>query len=237
MIAPRAVLHQHVVGDPDRDPRLGRRVGGEEAGEDAGLLLGRRALLDPLDHAFEAYSRSSAPLGERSTIWSTSGCSGASTKKVAPKTVSGRVVKTGTSMSSSSIRNSSSAPSERPIQLRWIVFVRSGQSISSWSSQQRVRVGGDAEEPLLHLPDLDLGAAAVAMAVHDLLVRQHGLVVGAPVDRRLLAVGQPLLQKAQEQPLRPAVVGRVVGGDHAVPVDRPAQPVHLAHDVGRCSAR
>ena len=85
-------------------------------------------------NAFEAYSRSSAPLGERSTIWSTSGCSGASTKNVAPKTVSGRVVKTGTSMSSSSIRNSSSAPSERPIQLRWIVFVRSGQSISLWSS-------------------------------------------------------------------------------------------------------
>ncbi len=83
--------------------------------------------------AFETYSPSSAPFGERSTISSTRGCSGASTKKVAPNTVSGRVVKTGTSSSSSAIRNSSSAPSERPIQLRWIVFVRSGQSISAWS--------------------------------------------------------------------------------------------------------
>ena len=127
--------------------------------------------------ACETYSRSSSPFGERSTSSSTSGCSGASTKKVAPKTVSGRVVKTGTSSSSSSIRNSSSAPSERPIQLRWIVFVRSGQLDQLVVAQQRVGVGSDPEEPLLQLPDLDLGAAAVAVAVHDLLVRQHRLVV------------------------------------------------------------
>ncbi len=53
---------------------------------------------------------------------------------VAPKSVSARVVKTGRSRSSSSTRNSTSAPSERPIQLRWIVLVRSGQSIVAWSS-------------------------------------------------------------------------------------------------------
>ena len=76
---------------------------------------------------FRTYARNSSAFGERSASRSTRGCSGASTKNVAPKSVSGRVVKTGTSMSSSSIRNRISAPSERPIQLRWIVFVRSGQ--------------------------------------------------------------------------------------------------------------
>ena len=64
-------------------------------------------------------------------IRSTSGCSGASTKKVAPYSVSGRVVKTGMSTSSSSTRKRISAPSLRPIQLRWIVIVRSGQSAPS----------------------------------------------------------------------------------------------------------
>ncbi len=59
---------------------------------------------------------------------STNGCSGATTKNVAPNSVSGRVVKTGRSRSSSSTRKRISAPSERPIQLRWIVFVRSGHS-------------------------------------------------------------------------------------------------------------
>ena len=51
--------------------------------------------------------------------------------------------------------------------------------------EQRLRVVGDPEEPLLHQPRLDLGAAALAGAVRQhLLVREHGLVVRAPLDRR-----------------------------------------------------
>jgi hypothetical protein len=56
----------------------------------------------------------------------TNGCSGARTKNVAPNSVSARVVKTATSSPVSSMRNRISAPSERPIQLRWIAFVFSG---------------------------------------------------------------------------------------------------------------
>ena len=89
--------------------------------------------------ALSTYARTSS-----FASFSTSGCSGASTKNVAPNSVSGRVVKTGMSMSSSSSRKSTSAPSERPIQLRWIVFVFSGQSIrarssSSWSAYAVIR--------------------------------------------------------------------------------------------------
>ncbi len=68
-------------------------------------------------------------------IRSTSGCSGAITKNVAPYSVSGRVVKTGMSTSSSSIRKRISAPSLRPIQLRWIVIVRSGHEPPSGRSK------------------------------------------------------------------------------------------------------
>ncbi len=154
------------------------------------------------------------------------------TKNVAPNSVSGRVVKTGMSRSSSSTRKRISAPSERPIQFVWIFFVRSGQSIVWQVVEQLVGVRRDLEEPLRHVPRLDDGAAAPALPVDDVLVREHGLVVRAPVDRRLLAIDQAFLQELQEQPLRPAVVGRLVRRHLALPVDRPAHAPHLTRDRG-----
>src|SRR5262249_55399403 len=68
------------------------------------------------------------------TSCSRSGCSGAITKNVAPNNVSGRVVNTVKSMSSSSQWNTASAPSERPIQLCCIVTTRSGHDSSSLKS-------------------------------------------------------------------------------------------------------
>jgi hypothetical protein len=53
------------------------------------------------------------------------------TTTTTPYSVSGLVVKTSMSRSSSSTRKMISAPSLRPIQLRWIVIVRSGQSAPS----------------------------------------------------------------------------------------------------------
>ena len=51
-----------------------------------------------------------------------------------------------------------------------------------------------------------IAAAALAAPVDHLLVGEHGLVLRAPLDRRLLAVGEAALVQAQEDPLRPAVV-------------------------------
>ena len=76
------------------------------------------------------------------------------------------------------------------------------------------------------------GAAALAVAVDDLLVGQHGGVLGTPVDRGLLAVGQPALEQLQEDPLRPAVVARLVGAELARPVDRDAPGAELALEGG-----
>ena len=131
------------------------------------------------------------------------------------------------------MRKRISAPSERPIQLRWIVFVRSGQSPPSRQVvlQQLVCVVRDLEEPLLEVPRLHFRSATLAVAVDDVLVRNDRLVVRAPVDRRCLPVREAALEELQEQPLRPAVELGLVGRDLAVPVDRPAQPLHLlAHE-------
>src|SRR5690606_9142323 len=58
--------------------------------------------------------------------------------------------------------------------------------------QQPLGVIGDTEEPLAQLASYDLVAAALAMAVYDLLVGQNGLVVRAPIHRGFGFVGEPL---------------------------------------------
>ena len=137
------------------------------------------------------------------------------------------------SVSSSSTRKRISAPSLRPIQLRWIVFVRSGHqpsggsSYSSSSSAYAVTL----KNHCVRLRSSTGVPQRSQQAVDDVLVRDHGLVVRAPVDRSFLPVGQPLLEEAQEQPLGPAVEVGPVRRDLAVPVDRPAQTLHLAAHV------
>ena len=96
--------------------------------------------------------------------------------------------------------------------------------------EQLVGVLGDLEEPLGEALGLDLRAAALATSVDHLLVREHGLVLRAPLDRRLTAVREPALVEAEEEPLRPAVVLGLRGRDLARPVDCPPHALHLAAD-------
>ena len=98
--------------------------------------------------------------------------------------------------------------------------------------EQPLGVVGDAQEPLLELAQLDERAAALAVAVDDLLVGEHGGVDRAPVDRRLLAVGETRAQQLEEDPLRPAVVARLVGAELARPVDRDPPFAELALECG-----
>ena len=96
--------------------------------------------------------------------------------------------------------------------------------------QEPVCVCGDAEEPLLQVLRLDESAAALAVPVDHLLVREHRLVVRTPLDGHVLAVREAAFEEPQEEPLRPAVVLRLVRREDAVPVDRPAEPLHLRPD-------
>ena len=119
-----AVVHQHVVGDPDRQPRAVHRVRRVVAGEDAGLRLLGGALLVSL----RARSRGRIVRPRACRSARRAGARARARRRSRRRACPGRVVKTGMSVSSSSIRKRISAPSLRPIQLRWIVIVRSGQS-------------------------------------------------------------------------------------------------------------
>src|SRR5581483_185552 len=107
----------------------------------------------------------------------------------------------------------------RPLSARWKLELA-----------QLVRVRGRLEEPLRHVAKLDQRAAALAVTVDDVLVRDHRLVVRAPVDRRGAPVREVALEEAQEEPLRPLVEPRIVRGDLAVPVDGPPEALHLLAD-------
>src|SRR5690606_9354623 len=95
------------------------------------------------------------------------------------------------------------------------------------AAQQLFGVGGDLEVVHRDFAILDQRARTPAAAVDDLLVGQHGLVDRVPVDGAVLAVDHALLEQAGEQPLLPAVVVRLAGGDLAGPVDGQAQRFQL----------
>ena len=223
-----AVLHQHVVGDVHGQPLAVDGVRRVEAGEDAGLLLlgrpllaapGRRLLrvrpnvvvVDALDERM---------LGRQDE-------ERRAEQRVGPRREDGnvRVELVDPEQDLRALRATDPVALDRLRPLR-PPRRPSGRSYSSSSSAYSVML----EEPLLEVARLDLRAAALAAAVDDVLVRDDRLVVRAPVDRRRLAVGEAALEEPQEQPLRPAVEAGLVGRDLAVPVDRPAEPLHLLAD-------
>ena len=75
---------------------------------------------------------------------------------------------------------------------------------------------------------IDRVAAALALAVDHLLVREHRAERRAPVDRHLGLVGEAALVELLEDPLRPAHVAGVGGVDLARPVVGEAERLELA---------
>ena len=104
----------------------------------------------------------------------------------------------------------------------------SGQSSVLEVVEQAVGVGGDAQHPLAHRHAHDGVAAALALAVDHLLVREHRAEGGTPVDGHLGLVGEAALVELLEDPLGPAHVARVGGVDLARPVVGEAQRLELA---------
>ena len=94
--------------------------------------------------------------------------------------------------------------------------------------QQLLREGGLVDDPLLHvLADHGI-AAALAFAVDDLVVGQHGAQLLAPVHGHIDILGVAVQEQLFEDPLGPLVELRIAGGDHLVPVIVEPQLLQLA---------
>src|SRR3989344_8393416 len=76
-----------------------------------------------------------------------------------------------------------------PVALR--LFYLFGPVESCEVVDKSVSVVGDLEIPLQHLPLLHHRVAPLALPFHHLLVGEYGLILRAPIDRRLLAVCEP----------------------------------------------
>ena len=106
------------------------------------------------------------------------------------------------------------------------------------SLKQILRVVGDLEHPLRLLALLDQSAGAPATPVDHLLIGEHGLIDGVPIDFAGLAVDETRFQEIEEQALLLMVVIEVASGELARPIERQTQALELvAHDgdvvVGR----
>jgi hypothetical protein len=230
-----AVVGQHVVGGPDRDALAVDRVDGVAAQEDAGLLLVGGQALDVAELGdLGAVGLEGGALLVGDDLVGQRGVHGDHEERGAEERVGAGGEDGDRLLAALDLEHHVGAlgPAD-PVALHGqqplgpvleLVHV----------VQQALRVVSDLEVPLRQLAPDDLGAAALAPAGHDLLVGQHRLVVGAPVDQAALAVGQAALEEAVEQPLVPVEVLGVAGVEAPRPVEGdgvPLERVGLRLDV------
>ena len=101
-----------------------------------------------------------------------------------------------------------------PVGLHGLHLLRpAGERIQAF--EQLIGVLRDAEEIHRDVALLHHRAGAPAASVDHLLVGQHRVVYRVPVHHGGLLVDDTLLEQAREQPLFPAVIVRLAGGDFA----------------------
>ena len=227
----RAIAGQHVVGDPDWNSLFGEGVDRIGAGKDAGLLVLRRKALD-FRFRFGALDVGvhRSPLVWRhdflkNLVLGRHHHEGRAEDGIGP---GGEDAQLPVPLNEEVQIGALAAPN--PVGLHQLDPLRPAVELAE-IVEEALGIGGDLEEPLLQLLLCRLGAAAPAHAVDDLLVGEHGVVFGTPIDRGLLFVGEPTFEELQEQPLGPAVVIVIAGRHLAVPgVEHPHQVELMLRD-------
>ncbi len=232
----RAVAGEHVVGDEDRDALAVDRVDRLGAEHHAGLLaVGREAVdLGPASRLQDVVAHLGVAIrvgqGLDQRVLGGEDHERGAVQRVGPRREDAQRVATGlVGVGRDREVDLGAFGAADPVRL--LDADRLGP-VDALEVEQLVGVRRGLEIPLVELALLDERAAAPAMTVGalDLLARQRP-VVGAPVHRRLLAIGEALLQEAQEEPLVPVVVTRV-GRDHlGLPGERRAHRPELATHV------
>ena len=229
-----AVAHKDIVGDEHRDGLAGRRVDGLNAIEtDARLFLvqlaalkvglagGRLLIGFNVGPVFDLI----LPLGQQ-RMFRGNDRIGHAEERIDAGGVDGDIV--GGVGLEGDLRAGGAAD---PVLLLGLDALDVVQPLEVEIVDQAVGILRDAEHPLaLFLAD-DRRAAALTDALDDLLVRQHALAAGAPVDGHGGLIGKAVLVHLEEDPLRPAVVIRVGRIDDAIPVEAVAEHFELAGKV------
>ena len=234
-----AVVGEHEVGDPDRHLLARERVDREPPGVDAFLLdvagHAREAILGPeLRHRFTRRRlRRAAQVRVDERVLGREQHEGSAVDRVdaGGEDLEPAAVADGIDEREHGLH--AGRPPDPVLLHRQHLLRPVGEALRRL--EQLVGVLGDAQEPLLEVARRHLRAATPAGAVDHLLVGEHGLAARAPVHRRAAAVGEALLEHPQEEPLVPAVVLRLAGGELAAPGVADPEPLQLAlhvRDVG-----
>ncbi len=230
-----AVVHQHVVGDPYRQQLAGQRVLHAQGGGEALLLLGGdvgfgdAAALALIDEGLQLGVVLRRQGGQR--MLGGDGHVGRTHQRIG---AGGEDLHHTFAADAGDVVGEADLHAARladPVALHGLDLLGPAVQLVQ-TLQQLIRVGGDLEVVHRDFALLDQRARTPATAVDDLLVGQHGLVDRVPVHRAVLAVDHALLEQTGEQPLFPAVVVRLAGGDFARPVDGQAQAFQLGLHVG-----
>ncbi|OQB56444.1 MAG: hypothetical protein BWX98_01829 [Candidatus Aminicenantes bacterium ADurb.Bin147] len=229
----RPVLHQDVIGQPNRDGFARERIDGGDAGVHA-FLLGLADL--PLgpgggDRLGKPGAKLGLP-GPPDQI-ADQGMLGRKNEERRPKD---RVQAGG--------ENPDRFPKRRHVEIQIGALASAdpiflhGQDVFGPLAQlgvtgeELVGVGGDFEEPLFHLFLLDGRGAAPANTAGRLLVGQDGPAGRAPIDPAFPAIGQAALNHLEEDPLVPGVVFGQTRVDFPRPVVGEPHPLELGLHVG-----
>ena len=98
--------------------------------------------------------------------------------------------------------------------------------------EQLVTEIGNLDKPLRDFSAFDECARAPATAIDNLLIGEHGLVDGVPVNLGFFLVHEALFEESGEKPLLPPIIVRVACRHFAAPVVRIAEALQLlAHIV------
>ena len=225
-----AVVHQHEVGDPDRHLAAIQRVNGVEAGGHALLLHGGQFSFGYLGvlALFDEGGQLRIVLGclQRQRVTGGDAHIGHTHEGVRTGGVDLEVL--GLTVDIEADVDPFGAAN--PVALHGLDHLRPAFQIVD-VVQQLFGVVGDLDEPLGDLFLLHRGVTAPAAVVDNLLVGQYGHVVRAPVDGGGLLVDQALLVELGEEPLLPAVVVRLAGGQLPIPVIAQTQHLQLVLHV------
>ncbi len=196
---PGAVAHQHIVGDVDRYLLPVDRVDGEAAREHPGLLaLGETLDLRLAGRPSYVLPRLGLGVGARDQLldeWvlGSENTEGHPEDRVGP---GGEHIERGIDAIDWNPEPSAFGPAD-PVPLHGPDPVRPVVEMIE-VVEQPIGVVGDLEEPLGQVSLLDQRPASLTGAIHYLLVGEHGLILGAPVDRRGRLVGETTVEELEE---------------------------------------
>ena len=230
-----AVVHQHEVGDEDRDIRTRERMLGSDSGVEAQLLGGFQlsrssaALLAQRDEVLRGRVVLRHALRDRVI--------GGNGNEARPedRVGTGRV-----NLHAAAVRQVEAEL--QALRLADPVLLHRADLLGPFveiaqTFEQFVGEVGDLEKPLIELALLDQRARAPAAPVNHLLVREHRHVDRVPVDRRFLPGDEAVRIHVEEQRLFVPVVFRLAGGQFTAPVERKAKTLQLRLHVGDVVAR